>query len=178
MPMAIVILSLALAAGPTTQTNAAALVAQLGSSTPAEQAAATESLKALGRDALPALQEGMKARDSELGKRASTLWNTIARDLMTRPSMVRLEGPYESIADVLDDCSKQTGMSLRCLQMQDDRPVRFANGQRSHFGPPWSGWVSRAFANTTSDRASSRRSTSAPNPTGNSSRHPDRSGSR
>ena len=52
MPMAIVILSLALAAGPTTKTDAAALVAQLGSSTPAEQAAAAESLKALGRNAL------------------------------------------------------------------------------------------------------------------------------
>ena len=120
----------------------------------------------------------MKTRDTELGKRVSSLWNTIARDLMMRPSMVRLEGPYGSIVDVLDDLSKQTGMSLCCFKRK--ATARSVANVKSlfHFGPPWHGWVSRAFANITSDRVSSLRPTSALNPPGNSSRHPDRSSSR
>ena len=89
------------------------LVAKLGSAEPAVQAAASESLKALGVAAIPALERAISASDTELGKRASALWDTIQRELMARPSMVRLDKQYQTIEDVLEDLAKQTGMSMR-----------------------------------------------------------------
>ena len=61
MSIAPLVLFAALAAAPAAEPDPTALVAKLGSAEPAERAAATESLKALGRAALPALQKAMKA---------------------------------------------------------------------------------------------------------------------
>jgi hypothetical protein len=112
MAIAALILLLALAADSPATPDPTALVAKLGSADPAEQAAATESLKSLGRDALPALEKAMKAKDTDLAKRASAVWDTVQRDLMVRPSLVRLDARNRFIDEVLEDIAEQTGMSL------------------------------------------------------------------
>ena len=96
------VLFAALAAAPAAEPDPTVLVAKLSSAEPAERAAATESLRALGRAALPALQKAMNADDTEPGKRALALWETIQRDLMTRPSLVWLVGQNRRIADVVE----------------------------------------------------------------------------
>jgi hypothetical protein len=116
MSIASLVLFAALAAAPAEQPDATALVAKLGSAEPAERAAASESLKALGRGALPALEKAMKADDANVRERASALWETIQRDLMTRPSLVRLDGRDRPSADVLADLQTQTGLTLRIDQ--------------------------------------------------------------
>ena len=55
----------------------------------------------------------MKAGDAEVRERASALWETIQRDLMTRPSLVRLVGQDRPLAGVLEDLETQTGLTLR-----------------------------------------------------------------
>jgi hypothetical protein len=99
------------------------LVAKLGSAEPAERAAATESLKALGRVALSALQHAMKDGEAGIRERASALWETIQRDLMTRPSMVRIDGENRPLSAVLRDLETQTGLTLRREPSSPDRPV-------------------------------------------------------
>jgi hypothetical protein len=99
------------------------LVAKLGSAETAERAAATESLKALGRVALPALQHAMKEGDADIRERASVFWETIQRDLMARPSIVRLDGENRSLSAVLRDLEAQTGLSLQHDRSGPDRPV-------------------------------------------------------
>ena len=123
MSIAPLVLFAALAAAPAAEPDPTALVAKLGSAEPAERAAATESLKALGRAALPALQEAMKAGDADVRERASALWETIQRDLMTRPSLVRLVGQDRPLAGVLEDLETQTGLTLRLDQSARDRLV-------------------------------------------------------
>jgi hypothetical protein len=123
MPLASLVLIAALAAVPAAEPDPSALVAKLGSAEPAERAAAVESLTALGREALPALQKAGKADDTDLRARASALWETIQRDLMTRPSLVRLDFKDLPLADVIDDLRKQTGLALRAGQARRVGPV-------------------------------------------------------
>ena len=123
MSIAPLVLFAAMAAAPAAEPDPTALVAKLGSAEPAERAAASESLKALGRGALPALQDAMKAGDADVRERASALWETIQRDLMTRPSLVRLDGQDRPLAGVLEDLETQTGLTLRLDQSVPDRPV-------------------------------------------------------
>jgi hypothetical protein len=91
-------------------------IAKLSSARPAERAAAAESLRALGRRALPALQKAMKGGDTDLGKRASAVRDTIERDLLTRPSLVEFVDRTGPITDVARDVAKQTGLTLRIDQ--------------------------------------------------------------
>jgi hypothetical protein len=123
MSIAPLVLFAAMAAAPAAEPNPTALVAKLGSAEPAERAAATESLKALGRGALPALQHAMRAGDAGVRERASALWETIQRDLMTRPSLVRLDGRDRPLANVLGDLEVQTGLTLRLDQSVRGRLV-------------------------------------------------------
>jgi hypothetical protein len=113
MSVAPLVLFAALAAAPAAKLDPNVLVAKLGSAEPAERAAAAESLKALGREALPALQIASKDGDTGLRERARALWETIQRDLMTRPSLVRLDGRKRPIGDVLEDLESQTGLTSR-----------------------------------------------------------------
>jgi hypothetical protein len=123
MSIAPLVLFAALAAVPADDPDLAVLVANLGSAEPAERAAAAESLKALGRGALPALQRAMKPDDAGVRERASALWETIQRDLMTRPSLVRLDGPDRPLTGVLGDLETQTGLTLRHDPAAPDRVV-------------------------------------------------------
>ena len=115
------VLFAALAAAPAAERDPTVLVAKLSSAEPAERAKAAESLKALGRGALPALQKAMNAADTEPGKRALALWETIQRDLMTRPSLVWLVGQNRRIADVVEDLETQTGLTLRFQGSQEGK---------------------------------------------------------
>ncbi len=65
----------------------------------------------------------MKADDADVRERASALWETIQRDLMTRPSMVRLDGENRPLSAVLADLETQTGLTLRREPSDPDRPV-------------------------------------------------------
>ena len=123
MSIAPLVLFAAMAAATAAEPDPTALVAKLGSAEPAERAAASESLKALGRMALPALQSAMKAGDADVRERASALWETIQRDLMTRPSMVRLDGDNRPLSAVLEDLETQTGLTLQRDQSAPDWPV-------------------------------------------------------
>jgi hypothetical protein len=123
MSIAPLVLFAAMTAAPAAEPDPTALVAKLGSAEPAERAAATESLKALGRGALRALQGAMKAGDAGVRERASALWETIQRDLMTRPSLVRLDGRDRPLSAVLEDLETQTGLTLRRDPTAPDRPV-------------------------------------------------------
>ncbi len=123
MSIASLVLFAALAAAPGAEPDPAVLVAKLGSAEPAERDAAAESLRALGRQALPALQGAMKAGDGKVRVRASAVWETIQRDLMTRPSLVRLDGQGLPLADVLKDLEAQTGLTLQLNQDSRERPV-------------------------------------------------------
>jgi hypothetical protein len=124
MSIAPLVLFAAMAAAPAAEEpDPTALVAKLSSAEPAERAAASESLRALGRGALTALQGAMKAGDARARERASALWETIQRDLMTRPSMVRLDGRGRPLADVLGDLETQTGLKLRLDQIFRERLV-------------------------------------------------------
>jgi hypothetical protein len=133
MSIACLVLFAALAAVPAADPDPTALVAKLGSADSAERAAATESLKALGRAALPALEKAMKTDDANVRERASALWETIGRDLMARPSMVRLDGQNLPMAVVLEDLERQTGLTLRgdqsgrgrSLTLGEPAPVSF-----------------------------------------------------
>jgi hypothetical protein len=119
----LVLLFAALAAVPADEPDPALLVAKLGSAEPAERAAATDSLKALGRGALPALQGAMRAGAADVRERAMALWETIERDLMARPSLVRLDGQDRPLSVVLEDLETQTGLTLRRDPSAPDKHV-------------------------------------------------------
>lgn len=89
------------------------LVEQLGSGEPAIRAEAARALEALGRDALPALEEAARGGDAELRARASAVWATVQRGLVTHASLVRLDARNRPLEDVLSDLQTQTGMTLR-----------------------------------------------------------------
>jgi hypothetical protein len=133
MSIAKLVLFAAMAAAPAAEPDPTALVAKLGSAEPAERAAATDALKALGRGALPALQGAMKAGDAGVRERATALWESIQRDLMTRPSMVRLDGRDRPLANVLGDLETQTGLTLRLDQSVQERLVALREPARVAF---------------------------------------------
>jgi hypothetical protein len=133
MSIAPLVLLAAMAAAAAERPDPTALVAKLGSAEPAERAEASQSLRALCRDALPALQAAMRAGDAGVRERASALWETIQRDLMTRPSPVRLVGPDRPITGVLADFEAQTGLRSehdpaspdRLVTLREPAPVPF-----------------------------------------------------
>jgi hypothetical protein len=74
-----------------------------------------------------------RAGDAGVRERASVLWETIQRDLMTRPSLVRLVGPDRPITGVLADFEAQTGLRSehdpaspdRLVTLREPAPVPF-----------------------------------------------------
>ena len=65
----------------------------------------------------------MKADDANVRERASALWETIQRDLMTRPSLVRLDGQDRPLSVVLEDLETQTGLTLQRDPSAPDKHV-------------------------------------------------------
>ncbi len=105
-----------LEAAPQAGPDSTALVAKLGSAEATERASAAESLKALGREAIPALEKAMKAGDPGWLEHAAALWEAIERDLMGRASTVRLEDLGRPRAAILPGLEKQTGLALHLDQ--------------------------------------------------------------
>ncbi len=103
----------ALGVAPAGDTDPAALVARLGAG---GGDAAADALKALGRPALPALEQAMASGGAELRGRASAVWEAIVRDRMAGPSLVRLEPMGRPRAAVLADIERQAGMTLKIDQ--------------------------------------------------------------
>ena len=101
-----------------------------------------ESLKALGRERVAGPGGRVpKADDAALRERATALWETIQHDLMTRPSLVRLDFPGQVVGNVLDELMKQTGLSLRSDAAAGSFTVknRPPDRRRSRSGRPSSG---------------------------------------
>lgn len=102
------LLTLVLAIPP----DAAALVARLGSGTPAERAEAADRLEAMGRDALPALEAALRPAVDEVRARLLAVWERTQRRLMVRPTMVRLDGGGRPLTEILKSLGEQTGFQF------------------------------------------------------------------
>ena len=113
MSPAPLLLLAALMVAPADGRDTKALVAELASPDPAERDAAARTLESLGQSALPALEAASRGDDAALRERATALWEAIQHNLMTRPSLVRLDFQGQVVGGVLDELMKQTGLSLR-----------------------------------------------------------------
>ncbi len=172
MPTAALVLIAALAAAPAAGPDPPALVAKLGSAEPAERAAAVESLKVGSARACRRCRPCKQppgADDTDLRGRASALWETDpCRDLMTRPSLVRLDFKDLPLADVIDDLRKQTGLALRASQVSREGPVNVREpARRSRSGRRSKRLGLKAVPGSTSitrERRGSRTSTRSNNP--------------
>lgn len=109
---------LALVAAP----DPADLVAGLGSDRAEAREEAAEALKALGRDALLALREGRRAVDPIVRRSASALWDEIQRDLMVRPTLVRLDFEDTPASEVTRAIGARAGIRVNPAQV--DRRIR------------------------------------------------------
>ncbi len=123
------LMTLVLAVAP----DAAALVARLGSGTPAERAEAARQLEAMGRGALPALEAALRLPAAEARSRIVSVWERIQKGLLVRPAMVRLEGQDRPLSEVAGSIGQQAGFSLRVSQQgpeqlinaREPRPIPF-----------------------------------------------------
>lgn len=105
-----VLVLLGLEAGP--GADPSALVAKLGSSRYADREAAATALEKLSSEALPALRLAVNSHDQEVRSRAQALLEKIDSDLMTRPTMVKLDFDDQPLAVVLKAVSEQCGITL------------------------------------------------------------------
>jgi hypothetical protein len=115
-----------LAAGPDPRAGAdvSALVGRLGAARFAEREAAAAGLRALGRDALPALRSALDDRDAEVKARARALLERIESELLVRPTLVRLDHRDRPVADVVKDLADQSGMAVALGPDLGARPPR------------------------------------------------------
>jgi hypothetical protein len=90
----------------------AALVARLGSPRFAEREAAAESLRRLGRVALPALRKAQSGQDLEIRLRASQLRGEIEANTLLEPTMVRLDFHDRPLSEVVEAIGRRAGVSL------------------------------------------------------------------
>jgi len=89
-----------------------ALVAGLGSARFADREAASATLVALGRKALPALRAARELRDPEVRSRAAALVVKIEGALLTQPSLVAIDFRDAPLPEVVKAVADQTGIRL------------------------------------------------------------------
>jgi hypothetical protein len=106
------LMTLVLAISP----DAAALVTRLGSGTFAEREESAKALEAMGREALPALEDALRSPDAEVRSRVWSIWERIQKGLLVRPLMVRLEREPRPLIDVVRSIGEQGGFSLQVSQ--------------------------------------------------------------
>ena len=88
------------------------IVVKLGSPRFNEREEATEALKKLGANALPALREASQSNDAEQKTRATQLIDEIEARLMIEPSLVKLAYVDRSINEVVRDLSEQANVNV------------------------------------------------------------------
>ncbi|MBX6313662.1 MAG: hypothetical protein IRY99_12200 [Isosphaeraceae bacterium] len=123
--------------GPEAESEAAALVARLGSARWADREAAAVALERLGRAALPALRAARQAKDPEVQTRAAALLERIESGLMVKPTLVRLDYRDRPLTDVVRDLGEQSRIGLalfpennpaltsRRVTLQESEPLPF-----------------------------------------------------
>lgn len=90
----------------------AELVARLGSPRFAEREAAAESLKKLGRPALPALRRALSAADPEIRLRALKVRGEIEAAVLLEPTVVRLDFRDRPLSEVIAEFGRRAGVSV------------------------------------------------------------------
>jgi hypothetical protein len=93
----------------------AQFVAQLGSPRYAQREAAGAALRALGREALPALRSALESPDAEVRTRAVALVDEIETRLMVEPTKVKLDYHDRPLGEVLKGLGEQAGVTLNVL---------------------------------------------------------------
>ena len=132
-PLAALLLS-AVGAGP--DADPSALVARLGSPRYADRRGASDDLEKLGRRAVNALRAARAVDDAEVRSRAEMLLEKIEVDLLTRPTLVTLEGRGRPLGEVVRDLAIESGTGLvldrelaedsgRRVDVRGDRPIPF-----------------------------------------------------
>lgn len=94
------------------ETDASALVAQLGAGRYAEREAAASALARLGRKALPALRENRLSPDLEIRNRAQDLIRKIEGALLLEPSHVRLDFDDAPLSEIVAALNHQVGFRI------------------------------------------------------------------
>jgi hypothetical protein len=108
--------TLALAASLSTNdtgTSPVDLIARLGSPRFAEREEATVALRSLGRDAIDPLRRARDSEDPEVQARARGLLDSIEREMVLQPTLVRVDARDRPLAQVVRDLAGQTGFDLR-----------------------------------------------------------------
>jgi hypothetical protein len=117
--------------------DAAGLVDQLGSGRYAQREAAAAALEKLGGEALPALREALASRDPEVRSRAAVLIEKIDSELLTRPTLIKLDFNDVTLSEIAQKLSAESGVSIllepvnhpmwknRKLNLQEPVPVSF-----------------------------------------------------
>jgi hypothetical protein len=100
------------ALGLADQPDPTALVEQLGSGRYARREAAAAALEKLGSDALPALREALASKDPEVRSRAAVLIEKIDSELLTRPTLIKLDFSDVALSDIAQKLSAESGISI------------------------------------------------------------------
>jgi len=95
-----------------------ALVARLGSPRYADRRGASDDLEKLGRRAVEALRAARSTDDAEVRSRAEMLLDKIETDLLTRPTMVTLDGRGRPLVEVVRDLAGHQDAAPPCRQDQ------------------------------------------------------------
>lgn len=88
------------------------LVGRLGAPRFADRESAASRLERLGREAVPALLLARGQRDPEIRARAAALLNRIEGNLLTQPTLVRLDFADRPLVEVVKSISEQSGFDL------------------------------------------------------------------
>ena len=91
------------------------LVDRLGAPRFAEREAAAVALRALGREALPALREAREDSDEEVRSRSVALVDQLEGELLVGPTMIRLDGTPRTIAATFAEVARQGRLSLNLM---------------------------------------------------------------
>jgi hypothetical protein len=110
--MGLAVIALAALLGWASDDGPAEPVARLGSARFTEREAAAESLKRLGRQALPALRKARSASDLEVRLRASQVRDEIEAAILLEPTMVRLDFHDRPLSEVVEAIGRRAGGPL------------------------------------------------------------------
>lgn len=97
----------------------AAIVDRLGSPRYADREAAASAIEKLGAEAIPALRDALDSRDPEIRARASALLDKIDSELMTRPTMIKLDFDDLTLDEVVRNLNAQQSAITVALEPEN-----------------------------------------------------------